>query len=248
MSARIVGAALMVGEPVLAVPRTAFSGALGEAMARAERRDRASALALCVVERLLASVALTEGERDRCALVHGTALGCAVTNDAYHRKLVTNGPSKSLAGLFGYTVPSAPIGEVSIAFGFRDHQSVLMAGRCSGIAALAEARRILALGRAPRVLVLAGDILGPDRLPWTGQAPAEAMVALLVERDDGKTGAFLTRAGIERRPGGPPGGLNYLGASGIVELARWFEGDATSFDTDVIDGSGVVGNLAVERR
>lgn len=199
---------------------------------KVEQRDRACAHALLVAHRLLDGAGEL-GEAGDVGLVLGTALGCGSVNDAYHRGLVQQGNSRASPVLFGYTVPSAPVGEVAVAFGLRGHQLVVMAGRCSGLAALAEARRALLLGRASALVVLASDALSPDRavlLGEQGEPPSiEATAALLIEREDharsrGRSPlARLRGATLLPGPaaGQAPAGASYLGASGVVELVAW---------------------------
>ena len=206
-----------------------------------EQRDRACAHALLVVHRLLERWG-GSGAPDRTAVILGTALGCAPVNDAFHRGMVIQGAQRASPVLFGYTVPSAPVGEVASAFGFRGHPAVVMAGACSGLLAVAEARRALLLGRADVALVIAGDVLSMDRRELLhdqgAPAPVEATVALRIEKAprQGRRGAELRGAGAgPGRGADPPGtgaveeegrGWSYLGASGLVELARALEARA----------------------
>lgn len=202
---------------------------------RIGRMDRLSAHALLVAHRALARADLAAAPAD-LAVVIGTSLGCAEVNERYHRALVERGSDGASPLLFAQTIPSAPAGEVAIAFGARGHATTVMAGRASGVAALVEARRAIALGRADAALVIAGDTLGADRVRMRharGEGPcAEAMVALVVEREGGPRRALATldEARVEGGDAVGDGHPDWLGASGVMELAAWLDaGPRTPF-------------------
>lgn len=232
----------------------AVRAAWPDAPARLARMDRACHHALHVAHAALACARLDPDEREALAIVLGTALGCAATTEAFHRGLVRDGPAGASPLLFGYTVCSAPVGELAIAFGARGHQTTLMAGRCSGVAALAEARRALALGRADAALVLAVDVLGGDGLApllaHAPRAPVEAAVALLVERPAAAQArgraprGVLDAATLHRAPRAPtPDARDHLGASGLVELSAWLDAPRGIFEAAVHDDDGLAGAL-----
>lgn len=192
-----------------------------------EQRDRACAHALLAVHRLLEGC--DPGSPEHVAVVLGTALGCGAVNDAYHRSTLPP-VSRPSPVLFGYTVPSAPVGEVAVAFGFRGHQLTILAGAASGLAAVAEARRTLLLGRARAAVVIASDVLSLDRVELLHQQgsppPIEATVALLIELPDHATAhGRSAKAELLDISWEPPGAsivspaFTHLGASGLVELA-----------------------------
>lgn len=193
-----------------------------------ERRDRACAHALLVAHRLLEGIE-SLGPAEEVGVVLGTALGCASVNDAYHRSMVLQGASRASPALFGYTVPSAPMGEISSNFQLRGHQLVLMAGACSGLFALAEARRALLLGRARAMLVVGSDVLSEDRIDLAfaqgNPPPIEATVALLLETEAAARAAgrgaiaALERVHVMSGDGRQGAAAStYLGASGLIEL------------------------------
>ena len=198
---------------------------------RIGRMDRLSAHALLVARRALTRAKLDAAPHD-LAVVVGTSLGCAEVNERYHRALVERGVEGASPILFAQTIPSAPAGEVAIAFGARGHAATVMAGRASGVAALVEARRAIALGRADAVLVIAGDTLGADRIRLRhsrGEGPcAEAMVALLVERANSPRSpiATLDEARVYGDNEGDDAHPDWLGASGVMELAAWLDAGA----------------------
>lgn len=151
-------------------------------------------------------------ERATIGVFFGTEFGCLDTNDRYHRGLVESGPLEASPLLFAQTIPSAPAGEVAIAFGLSGPSTTIMSGRDAGLLALAEARRALRLGRCEHALVLAGDVVGEAvmaRLRLTRPSCREAMVAVLLGHD----------ASSGEAPLGLPSS-DFLGASGLVELLR----------------------------
>ncbi|MCS6900965.1 MAG: beta-ketoacyl synthase N-terminal-like domain-containing protein [Myxococcales bacterium] len=195
---------------------------------RIEQRDRACAHVLLAVHRLLDGIS-DLGPPERTGIILGTALGCASVNDAYHRSTLPP-VSRPSPVLFGYTVPSAPVGEVAAAFGLRGHQLVIMAGACSGLAATAEACSALLLHRAAAIILLASDVLSPDRIELLHQQgsppPVEATVALLIERPDHATSRGRAPLAELRQVTPVPASttaihatFTYLGATGLVELA-----------------------------
>jgi len=209
--------------------------------------DRPAAHGLLVAARALAMAGL--GPSDDTAVIVGTSLGCAEVNERYHRGLVARGAEGASPLLFAQTIPSTPAGEIAIALGLRGHAATVMAGRASGVAALVEARRALALGRCERALVVAGDTVGGDRLRLRqarGEGPcAEATVALLLARAG--DGAAVEHASVAAGDGGD-GAVDWLGASGLVELVAWLARGATGrFEHEVRCASGRVGRLRVRR-
>jgi hypothetical protein len=191
---------------------------------RVEQRDRACAHALLVVHRLLEHVT-DLGDPEQVGVILGTSLGCASVNDAYHRSTLPP-ISRPSPVLFGYTVPSAPVGEVAATFGLRGHQLVVMAGACSGLAAVAEAHSALANRRAEALVLLASDVLSLDRVDLLHQQgsppPVEATVALLLERPEHAAArGRVPLAELRCEPVAPPpmASFTYLGATGLVELA-----------------------------
>lgn len=228
-----------------------------DAPARIGRMDRASAHALLAVRDALAKVPLDPS--DDVGVIVGTALGCAEVNDAYHRGLVARGVEGASPLLFAQTIPSAPAGEVAIAFGFRGHSATLMAGRCAGVAAVAEALRAIRAGRMDAGVVIAGDVFGDDRAALRaarGEAPpGEATVALLIEREDhaaraGRSArAEITAARVvfEDNPGTPLD-IDRLGATGLIELARWLDAGDGDFAAVVRCPSGRRGTLCATGR
>lgn len=225
---------------------------------RVGRMDRLAANALLAAARAVERAGMTGAVPTDAAVVLGTSLGCAEVNERYHRGLVERGAEGASPLLFAQTIPSTPIGEVAIAFGARGHASTVMAGRASGIAALIEARRALSLRRATVAIVLAVDTVGSDRLRMRasrGEPPcAEAAVALVVEaelsaREAGRVAlATLDDAYFMTDTHGGDAGVDWLGASGIVELVSWLvRGTTSTFEVRILAAAGSTGVLRATR-
>lgn len=218
---------------------------------RLGRMDRPAAWALVTARRVAAALA----GFDDVGVILGTALGCAEVNARYHRGVIAQGAASASPMLFAQTLPSTPAAEAAIAFGFRGHGATIMAGRASGIAAVAEALRALRRGRLRAALVLAGDAFGPDELALRhargGGPMAEAFVALgLVRADEAPPDApRILDATVRGDPAArDDAGINMLGASGMLDLVRWLDARDDDFLTEVRCPSGRVGALRATRR
>ncbi|HEY2749698.1 MAG TPA: beta-ketoacyl synthase N-terminal-like domain-containing protein [Polyangia bacterium] len=163
--------------------------------ARLSRMDRLCGLALVACDGALGDAALTptaaEWNGERTAIVFGTAFGCHATNEDYYRGLVREGASGASPRLFAYTLPSSPVGEISIHYGVRGPTLVVTNGAPSAIDALAEGAALVAEGRADRALVCAAEVATPLLAAIVGGALVDAAAALVIERaaDAGARGA-----------------------------------------------------------
>src|SRR4051795_12709345 len=157
----ITGAAALAVAPGAAIAPSRWAGN----SARLSRMDRLCALALVACDGALVDAALTpaapEWHGERTAIVLGTAYGCHATNEEYYRGLLREGAAGASPRLFAYTLPSSPVGEISIHYGVRWPTLVLANGMTSGVDALAEGVAIVAEGRADRALVCAADVATP---------------------------------------------------------------------------------------
>lgn len=179
----ITGAAALTVAPGAAITPARWSGN----PARLVRMDRLCALALVACDGALVDAALAasapEWNGERTAIVLGTAYGCHATNEDYYRGLVREGPAGASPRLFAYTLPSSPVGEISIHYGVRGPAIVLANGLASGVDALAEGVALVAEGRADRALVCAAEVATPLLQSIVGGPPlADAAAALVVER------------------------------------------------------------------
>ena len=177
------GAAALTVAPGAAITPARWSGNA----ARLSRMDRLCGLALVACDAALVDAALSssapEWDGERTAIVLGTAYGCHATNEDYYRGVVEGGALGASPRLFAYTLPSSPVGEISIHYGVRGPTSVLANGLTSGVDALAEGVALVAEGRADRALVCAADVATPLLSSILGHAAlVDAAAAIVVER------------------------------------------------------------------
>ncbi|HEX4457253.1 MAG TPA: beta-ketoacyl synthase N-terminal-like domain-containing protein [Polyangia bacterium] len=176
--------------------------------ARLARMDRLCALALVACDGALVDGALTpaapEWDGERTAIVFGSAYGCHATNEDYYRGLVRDGQLGASPRLFAYTLPSSPVGEISIHYGVRGPATAWCNGLTSGLDAFAEGVALIERGRADRVLVCAAEVATPllTRIV-AGEGPSLYGDAALV---DAGAALLLERAGDAARRGATPRG------------------------------------------
>ncbi len=143
------------------------------------RMDRLCGLALCAADRvLLTGPAVGRLSPLTTAVVLGTAQGCHKTDEEYYRGVLGGEPSPRL---FAYTLPSSPIGEVSIQHGLLGPSLCIVSGRTAGLEALGEAQLLLSLGDASACLVLACEVAAPAVFENSKDAAlCDAAVAVLL--------------------------------------------------------------------
>lgn len=100
----------------------------------------------------LASVVLQDRRFDRLALTVGSASGSAAPDREFDQELRSRGLGFGSPSLFVYTLPSAPLGEVALAFGAHGPLITVSAGAASALTAIAIAIDDVDAGRAPAVL------------------------------------------------------------------------------------------------
>ncbi len=127
------------------------------------RVDRGAKLALIAGRQALDTAGMDEPEP--AAVVIGSRFGCLLVNEGYHRGLLTRGYRRAAPLLFGYTVPSAPAGELSIAAGLTGPNLTLVDGDAAGGAAIARAADWIREGRVERAVAGGVDAQGP----WLAQ-------------------------------------------------------------------------------
>ena len=165
------------------------------APAKLARMDRLCGLGLVACDGALLDAALQPSDAsawngDRTAVVLGTAFGCHQTNEDYYRGFLKEGAQGASPRLFAYTLPSSPVGEISIHYGIRGPAAAVAPGLTAGLAALEAALRELVSGRADRVLAAAAEVATPllERLlAREGVAPSlfDGAAALVLERTGG---------------------------------------------------------------
>ena len=161
--------------------------------ARLGRMDRLCALALVAVDAALldARVDPSRWNAERIAVVVGTAFGCHATNEEYFRGLLAEGPRGASPRLFAYTLPSSPVGEITIHYCARGPADTLVCGRRAGVEALATAARICAAGLADLAIAVAVEV-GGGTLATLGHAVTDGAAAVVVERGEEARGRNAT--------------------------------------------------------
>jgi len=104
-------------------------------------------------------------DRDRTAVVSGTAFGCLDLTEEFLGAISTNA-SQAPPILFPETLSNLPASHVARHFGLRGPNLTMSAGHVSGEAALLQAVSLLQSGDADRALVLAGDTLTRPLFEW----------------------------------------------------------------------------------
>jgi 3-oxoacyl-(acyl-carrier-protein) synthase len=179
----VTGAASLVVGPKAPIQPSKWVAA----PAKLARMDRLCGLALVAADGALCDAALSPEDPlwngDRTAVVLGTAYGCHATNEDYYRGLLAQGPAGASPRLFAYTLPSSPVGEISIHYGIRGPAAAIAPGLTAGIEVLAAALRELRAGRADRALAVAADVGTPTLQRLAPIATlADAGAAVLLER------------------------------------------------------------------
>lgn len=135
------------------------------APARLARMDRLCALALVAVDGALLDAGLDPRQPTfvggETAVVFGTAYGCHATNEEYYKTFLTDGLQSASPRLFAYTLPSSPVGEITIHYGVTGPASALAQGLTAGLDALLDGMRQIERGRCQRSLIVAADVATP---------------------------------------------------------------------------------------
>lgn len=166
--------------------------------------DRLCALALVACDGALVDAALDpRGEnfsgRDS-AVIFGTAFGCHATNEDYYKSYLQAGLASASPRLFAYTLPSSPVGEITIHYNVTGPATALAQGLTAGLDAVLDGARQIAHGRSERSLVIAADVATPllSRL-----LEAEGLDGRV---DDGSAGLVIEPAVMARARGHAPRG------------------------------------------
>jgi 3-oxoacyl-(acyl-carrier-protein) synthase len=169
---------------------------------------------------------LLEGREDLDTLpvIWGNTMGELVPVGRFLDRLYGEGPQACSPLAFQNSVTNAPVGHLSIGMGLRGPSETLSAGGASGLTALMRGVDLLRLGRAPAVLVVAGDDLNEHtRRAWdhTAEAPAlgEAMAAVILCTDEPTLASVPGSVAPELSLGMvPAGGLAWVVA--LVQAGR----------------------------
>lgn len=194
------------------------------------RMDRLCALAACAAERaLVGGWQLRQAPRwpsEQIAVIVGSAYGCHKTDEEYYRTVLARQPSPRL---FAYTLPSSPVGELSILHGLRGPGLAVVGSRSAGLAALAEAGALLRSGQAAACLVVAVEVAAPAlREAWAekDEVVADAAVALLLTRADsplasaGAAFGYIIGAASAYQADAPTAALSRAAAATLPAAAR----------------------------
>jgi hypothetical protein len=202
MAAILLGSAGLLRAPLSSPEASSAEGLVVERWAdrpaRLARMDRLCALGLVACDAALVDAGVspaTDWRPERTAIVFASAFGCHATNEAYYRGYLAAGIEGASPRLFAYTLPSSPVGEITIHHKILGPASTTVAGLSSAIDAFIEALRHLEAGRADRILVAAADVGTPllARL-GIGEAQDSAAAVLLERGERGRTRVWGARS------------------------------------------------------
>ena len=162
----------------------------------------------------LAYAVLGDRQRDALAVTLGSASGSAGPDREFDQQLKSKGQGFGSPSLFVYTLPSAGLGELAVAFGTRGPLTTVSAGAASALTAVATAIDEVDSNRAPAVLC--GGFEWGTESDWIVLFLVESMGPITVT---GETGYGET-------PEGPRGDALDLAAA----LASGRPFSLTSFD------------------
>ena len=213
--------------------------------AKLSRMDRLCALSLVAADAALLDAGAVTLAAERTAVVLGTAYGCHVTNEEYYRGLLKEGPAGASPRLFAYTLPSSPVGEISIHYGIRGPATTVAPGLQAGLSAVAEGAAHLSSGRADRVIVIAAEVASALLQQIVGHAVRDVAAAVVLER--GASGKARITSVVERFTAAPSTFPDEtLGATGLVRLVQWLQQpQAGVVDAIRIDAADPAGGVAV---
>ncbi len=141
------------------------------------RLNRLSRLALAAVEPALDDAGLAK-PLGATALILGSAFGPHATNEQFYRGFLDGEGS---ARAFAATLPSAPLGDISIQLHATGLAMAFTPGRHAALVALAHARRHLLRGRAERVVLIVADLATPLLRQLLHEPVADGAAALVLE-------------------------------------------------------------------
>jgi 3-oxoacyl-[acyl-carrier-protein] synthase II len=218
----ITGAASLVCAPRATLAPSRWAGTTP----KLQRMDRLCALALVACDGALVDAGAqpldpAQWNGERIAVVLGTAYGCHATNEEYYRGVIASGPGGASPRLFAYTLPSSPVGEISIHYGIQGPASALTPGLTAGVDVIAAGLRELSTGRADRVLVAAAEVATPllERLT-AGNGSTIGRNGSTIPLADGAAALFLERTADAAARGAVPRGRLLATATQYAAGAR----------------------------
>jgi hypothetical protein len=211
--------------------------------AKLARMDRLCALALVAADGALCDAGSPALDSERTAIVFGTAYGCHATNEDYYRGFLKEGLGGASPRLFAYTLPSSPVGEISIHYAVRGPATTAAPGLHAGIAAIAEGVQHLQSGRADRVICVVAEVASELLQRLRGGAARDCAAAVILERHKGKARVISVD---EQFPGVPSLPTDTLACSPLLELARWIKEPAGRLTLSCGDPAGGAATIVVE--
>lgn len=191
------------------VPGGALSAVVGPAAPRERagqlmRMDRLCGLAVSAADHLFSSEPslLDRGAwpAERIGVLVGSSRGCHKTDEEYFRSYIDGQPSPRL---FAYTLPSSPVGEISILHGLMGPGLAIVSGRCAGLEALDEAQQLLATEQADACLVCAAEVAQPALQNETLLDGAAALWLVPAQRSQAAAGGYLSEVSAAFSVQGP---------------------------------------------
>jgi 3-oxoacyl-[acyl-carrier-protein] synthase II len=209
--------------------------------------DRLCALALVAADAALVDAGRPELDAERTAVVFGTAYGCHVTDEGFYRGFLKEGVAGASPRLFAYTLPSSPVGEISIHYDIRGPATTVAPGLHAGLSAVADGIQHLLQGRAERAIVIASEVASPLLSRVLGQPTRDAAAALILERA-GRGRAQIRSVEESFRPGDAHtvSRAETLGATPLIALARWLREPEGRVRIDAADPAGGAATLVAE--
>lgn len=165
-------------DPAAATPGPIEAGPRPEAVPAGtwRRMSRLSRLVAEVALEVLDRAGAAPGPRAALFTAWGTAFGEMTTTDSLLARMVREGPDKVSPAAFQTSLFGTPLAHLSLILGLTGPSETVSAGGASAAAAVLRGIDVLASGRAPAALVLAGDeIADMVRTAWAlrpGPAPA----------------------------------------------------------------------------
>lgn len=191
-------------EPLLRfLPSGAPAGRSGQLL----RMDRLCGLALVAADRAVAALPSRAWESAGAAVVVGSEYGCHKTDEEYFRGVLAGQPSPRL---FAYTLPSSPVGEISIQHGVLGPGLTVVGSRAAGLEALCEALSLLRSGQASSCLVIGCDVAAPavpERSEDAGLCDGAAALLLEAGESGDAGGGVVLAASATCYPDAPAAAL-----------------------------------------
>ena len=137
--------------------------------------------------------------------------------------------------LFAYTLPSSPVGEISIHYGIRGPATAATPGLHASIAAIAEGMQHLQANRADRVIVVAAEVASDLLQKLTNGPVRDCAAAVILERGRGRARIVSVEESFTQTHGERS---EFLGAASLIALARWLQEPSATLQLAAADPAG----------